>query len=422
MREKNVKKKDVNNKKTVRNKKRRKKKKVFRKIIFLLVIFLLGMGIYTLYNISKLNNKAEKLESSMPENKDFVNILAMGVDIGDPKNPNDPKRTDTMILINYNIKNDRLAMISIPRDTYIEINGRPKKINQAHAIGGVKTAVSEVEELLDLKIDYYGKIDYSGFRTLIDAMGGVDMEIERNMKYDDEGQDLHIDFKKGTTVHLDGKKAEEFFRWRKNNDGTGFVDGDIGRIRNQHQFMNKVFEKIKSPSIIPRIPSIVNTLPEYVETNMSSTDILAYAMKFARVSKENMYVKTLGGEGKYIKGISYFIYDPKASSEILGMIHNPGYTHIVKDKFNIKILNETNKVGLAKNMSENVSKKGYKNITTGNITGTDKTKIIFYGINEDTAKIIMKDFNISNVEFKKEKEGEFDVVVYLGHDHEYINN
>lgn len=421
MKERNNRNRKMNSEELKSKRKRKKKKKIFKKLLFLILLFIIGTGIYLLYNLSRLNDNSESLESSIPNNKDFVNILAMGVDIGDPKNPNDPKRTDTMMIINYNIKKDRLAIISIPRDTLIKINGNSKKINQAHAIGGVKKAVSEVEDLLNIKVDYYGKIDYSGFRKLIDSIGGVDMEITRNMKYDDYAQNLHIDFKKGTTVHMDGKKAEEFFRWRKNNDGTGFVDGDIGRIGNQQEFINKVFEKIKSPSIIPRIPGIISTLPEYVKTNMNTTDMLAYALRFSKVKHENMYVKTLGGEAKYINRISYFIYDPKANTDIISLISDVNYNNVSREKLNVKILNQTNKVGLAKDLGDSITKKGYKNIVTGNITGDKKTKIIFYGIDEETAKLLKKDFNIDNVEFNKEKKDKFDMVVLLGYDHDYIN-
>jgi anionic cell wall polymer biosynthesis LytR-Cps2A-Psr (LCP) family protein len=71
------------------------------------------------------------------------------------------------------------------------------------------------------------------------------MEISSNMNYDDDSQNLHIHFEKGETVHLDGEKAEEFFRWRKNNNGTGLAEGDLGRIENQHMFIEKVIDKLK---------------------------------------------------------------------------------------------------------------------------------------------------------------------------------
>ena len=167
----------------------------------------------------------------------------------------------------------------------IKINGKNQKINAAHAIGGVTYAVDAVEKLLGIRIDYYGKIDYEGFRKVIDAIGGVDMDITRTMDYDDPSQDLSIHFKKGTTVHLDGKKAEEFFRWRKNNDGAGLADGDLGRIENQHMFISKIMEKIKSPSIVIKIPSILSAIQNSVETNMDANDILKYGYIFATIDK-----------------------------------------------------------------------------------------------------------------------------------------
>ncbi len=86
------------------------------------------------------------------------------------------------------------------------------------------------------------------------------MYIEQDMNYDDPGQDLHIHFNKGETVHLDGKKAEEFFRWRKNNDGTGLANGDVDRIKNQQKFMNAVIDKVLSVSTITKIDSIAEIL------------------------------------------------------------------------------------------------------------------------------------------------------------------
>ena len=107
---------------------------------------------------------------------------------------------------------------------------------------------------MNIKINYIVKIDYNAFREIIDAIGGIEMKIERNMIYDDEGQNLHINFKAGEIVTLDGKKAEEFFRWRKNNDGSGFANGDLDRIENQQKFISKVVDKCTSPLILFRVP------------------------------------------------------------------------------------------------------------------------------------------------------------------------
>lgn len=185
-------------------------------VVLLVAIIVLVTGWFYFY-LAGFNNSAVQLSSDnvskIQTSGKSCNILVMGVDIGTAgsTNANDPKRTDTMILAHYNANDKKVSLVSIPRDTLININGSNQKINAAHAIGGVDSAVAAVEKLLGVKIDYYGKINYKGFDKLIDAIGGVDIDITRKMDYDDPSQDLSIHFEKGP-VHLDGKKAEEFFR------------------------------------------------------------------------------------------------------------------------------------------------------------------------------------------------------------------
>lgn len=406
----------------------KKKRKSKKGLIVLICIFVVaavaGFFYYYLLGFSKnssLGDGLASVERREAVKGEPVNILLMGVDIGNPTNKNEPKRTDTIILINYNEANEEINMVSIPRDTLVTINGRNQKINAAHAIGGVNYLINEVEELLDININYYGKIDYKGFRNIIDSIGGIDMEISQNMRYDDDSQDLHINFKKGETVHLDGKKAEEFFRWRKNNDGSGLAEGDLGRIDNQHLFIDKVIDKFKSPAIIPRIPGVMTTLPKYAETNMKPEEMIKYAYTFLRVNKENMKITTLKGDSKYIKGISYFIYSEKENRELLLALQgasNSSNKNLKIDKENIKIqiLNGTNINGLAANLSAEVKKRGYSNITTGNGEKSVKSKIILRGIDKEVIPIIKRDFGINNVEMDNYKNGDIHITVLIGED------
>lgn len=213
------------------------KRKLINFFIVLLTIIIFSgacAGSYLYFTLKSLNKDSQNLNSKNNvkpidvKGHEPVNILILGVDVGTPnsKDVNDPKRTDTMLLMNYNPDTSKVTLISIPRDTAVSINGR-RQINEAHAIGGVSESVKVVENLLHIDINYFGKIDYAGFRKIIDSIGGIDIQIPYRMDYDDPTQNLSIHFNKGETVHLNGKKAEEFFRWRKNNDGTGFADGDI---------------------------------------------------------------------------------------------------------------------------------------------------------------------------------------------------
>lgn len=422
----------------------KKKKNIFIKTIltlFTLIICLVVIGgIYFYQGISKLSEGAKEINKKFQnsgaivenidydeedEDKKSINILALGVDVGTPgvDDKNDPKRTDTMLLINYNSETDKVNVVSIPRDTLIRINGKNIKINSAHAIGGVEYAVDAVEKLLDISIDYYGKVDYEGFRKLIDSIGGIDMKIEHNMDYDDPSQNLHIHFKKGETVHLDGEKAEGFFRWRKNNDGTGLAEGDLGRIENQHVFMAKLLDKLKSPWIIPRIPAILMTLPKYCETNMSADEIIKYGFLFIRANEVSM--ERLKGEAQYLKGLSYFVYDKNDNKELLDKLHNRNISKeeisINKKEIKIKVLNATNKSGLASNYKKYLQSKGYNNINIGNTNPAKKSAIIFQNNFDNMHQDYIKtDFGITTIKNFDDKFKGFDIIVMLGEDHKYI--
>lgn len=301
----------------------KKSNKVAAFIIFVLIISCAAFYAYRyLLSFSGPSSVGEgEIKTKAVKKNEPVNLLLMGVDIGDPKSKSidDPKRTDTLILINYDPIIDEINMVSIPRDTLIKINGKNFKINSAHAIGGVNYTIEAVEQLLDLDINYYGKVDYRGFQEVIDAIGGIDMKINRRMDYDDPSQNLSIHFKKGEMAHLDGEKAEEFFRWRKNNDGTGLADGDIGRIENQHLLIEKVIDKIKSPTSAAKILPVI---PKYVETNMKPEDIIKYGYLLSRIEKDKINITTLKGDTGYIDDLSYFMYDRKQNKELLGKLHN----------------------------------------------------------------------------------------------------
>ncbi len=299
--------------------------KQLKNIGFVLLCFLIvavsGLtygGVKFYQYLNKFNTGSNVLKPDrVKDDNTPVNILLMGMDIGDGSSKsNRNKRTDTLMLINYKYKENKINIISIPRDTLIQVNGKNEKINAANVLGGVPWVVESVEQLLGLNVNYYGMVNYEGFRNIIDVIGGVDIVIKNNMDYDDITQNLHIHFTKGEKVHLDGEKAEEFFRWRKNNDGTGLAMGDLDRIENQHVFMSKVFEKMTDASIIPKIPKILDILPQYIETNMSGSDILKYGLSLKDVKSDDLVMKTLKGDVQYINGISYFIYDESKNKDI----------------------------------------------------------------------------------------------------------
>jgi len=146
-------------------------------------------------------------------------------------------RSDMMMVVRFDFDRKMVGAVSIPRDTLCTLPGyRTEKINAFHKIGGPDLAQAAVEEILpQVKIDRVMVLNFDAFMEMVDMVGGVDVYVPRDMKYDDDAADLHIDLKKGKQ-HLNGYEAMGFVRWRKNNNGRG-GDSDFERQKRQKDLM-----------------------------------------------------------------------------------------------------------------------------------------------------------------------------------------
>lgn len=239
-----------------------------------------------------------------------VNVLLLGVD-------KDGTRTDVMIMGQLNLVNDSITMIQIPRDTYVPDNGRgDKKINSAYA-SGIDSTLKEVEMVTGVKIDKYVKIDTSQFRNIIDEIGGIKYDVPIDMHYDDPAQDLHIHIDKGYQT-LDGAKAEQFVRFRQNNDGSGYPRGDVERLDAQKGFIKETMSQLFFKNTL-KIPALVSTFSKMIETNFSNGELVSYMPSVFDIKQENISIITLAGEAKYIRGGSYYVPDKLKNDELIDL-------------------------------------------------------------------------------------------------------
>ena len=420
-----------------RKRDRRKKQKRSARIqaifsVIIIVIFLLtafiGINIYSF--ISHIENE-NIIAGEEPLGNESLNILLVGMDIGDSANPTNQnaRRTDTIMLYNYNPVTKVGKIISIPRDTLIEVENAYEnnvympywKINSAYTLGGEEELIEQVEKLMELNVNYIVEINYSAFRNFIDSIGGIEMYIEQDMKYDDNKQDLHIDFKGGETVLLDGKGAEEFFRWRKNNDGTGLATGDIGRIENQQKFMSKVIEKCIKPSMIFKLPGVLNIIEKDVVTNMGGSEILSAALTLLKCDSISMH--TLEGKSEYLYGKSFLVVDKESNRELLDSLKsgNTLDNPLDRETYKIKVLNGTRVNGLAGNLQVELEKLGYKEIFTGNYNKLEKSIIL--SNNEELSKQLRSETGINRSDKNKEDEyKDYDAVIIIGEDYLVFGN
>jgi polyisoprenyl-teichoic acid--peptidoglycan teichoic acid transferase len=370
------------------------------------------------------NKKTESKKTKEEEISKSANFLVVGVDngVGDETNKNDPRRTDTMMVVHYNYKDKKYDVISIPRDTKVKINGKNHKINAAHAIGEIPLAVEAVEELLSIDIDHYVKVDTAAFREFIDALGGIEVIVDRNMYYDDSSQNLHINLKKSDQPQkLNGQQAEGFVRWRQNNDGTGYFDGDLGRIKHMQQFFGTVVDKLQSPTIITKIPSILSIFPKHIETNLNASDIMKYAMNLTKTEKSNINYHMLPGTDGYESGISYYFYDEKKNTQLNAIFTDSEYVDVNQQDIRIKIVNGTNKPGLASDFGQHINKFGFTKYDLTDGPAISESKIVIYGLEQVATEYIKKQFGIDNIEFSNVLNKFYEVEIMLGNDRDYIN-
>ncbi|MGL5206090.1 MAG: LCP family protein [Acidaminococcaceae bacterium] len=229
-----------------------------------------------------------------------TNIVVMGVD----ERSEDSGRSDTLFVVMLDPKSNNISLLSVPRDTMVRIPGRGwDKVNHAFAYGGHKLTQQTVEEFLGIQINNYVIVDFRGFKDLVDAIGGIDINVEKDMYYEDPYDNLVIDLQRGRQ-HLDGAKAIQYVRYRDE-------EGDIGRIKRQQHFMAAIYEKVTSTEILTKVPGLIKELVTMIKTDISITDMikLAKAMNKTMKDQKGLHMAMVPGEPVYIDEVSYWVPD-----------------------------------------------------------------------------------------------------------------
>jgi len=235
------------------------------------------------------------------------NMLVLGSD-----DVEGSKRSDTILFVTVELDDKCVKVLSLPRDTYVAIPGHGNhKLNSSFAFGGVELLKTTIENYLGEPILYYVVVDYSSFPKLVDAFGGVEINVKKKMHYVDRAGHLNIDFDPGLQ-HMDGTAALHYVRFRKD------ALGDIGRVHRQQQFIKALLKKAYSPAVIARLPNIAAKATDVFETNMPVTLAAALA-GFAKneLKREDIYMSTLFGNADMIDALSYWIGDPASGKEFI---------------------------------------------------------------------------------------------------------
>ncbi len=273
----------------------------------------------------------EQQNTAPPERKeDFYTILVGGMD-------NDNGGSDTNLLVAVDAKNCAINILSLPRDTLLNVSWSVKKLNNACHHGGFERTMQEVSNLLGVPVDFYVTVDMSAFVKLVDEIGGVTFNIPVDMDYDDPYQDLSIHFPAGERL-LSGEDAIKVIRWRQNNDGTGYPNADIGRIATQQAFLRAAVKQTLQLSNLDKIDDFARIIHESVSTNLKLSNLVWFGEQVFACGTDAITFHTLPGDGAgWYSGGSYYILDDEATLELINAHFNPYPYELTLDDMDILV-------------------------------------------------------------------------------------
>ena len=257
-------------------------------------------------DLDKDSSEATSLEKAVKSSK-RINVLVVGLE---------HVRTDTIMLASFDRETKEGNIISIPRDTFIDREGyidmSSKKINAIYQTEDIEGIINVVEKMFQIPIHKYVTVDYEAVVAGVDALGGVEVDIPIPMKYTDAYDDppLIIEFKPGKRL-LNGEEALKYLRFRKNDDGTGYVRGDIDRIAAQQDFVKQALKKMLSL----KLPTLIRDVYPYVKTDFSLTELMALAVDSVGFTTDKLSTEVVAGYDETVQGVSLYYPDYEKAVE-----------------------------------------------------------------------------------------------------------
>lgn len=355
---------------------RRKRERRRRRMLFYILCVFLGL---LLLVGTAYWSYTKRLPSIVADrgNPDIENILLLGVDSG----LSEGSRSDSIILFSVDKKSGSISALAIPRDTRARIPGRSgyDRINVAHAIGGPTLAVRAVEGLLGIEIDHYVRVDFAGFEALVDALGGVVIDVEKRMYYEDTVQGLKIDLQPGLQ-QLNGAKALQYVRYR---DGLGDValvnpatDEYAGRLERQLKFVRALIHQALSAKNLLNAPQLLEELRGVVLSDLSVNEALSLLMAVKDLRPSQIQTAVLPGVGEMVGGVSYWVVDPVKSRELVNRMiaRRDGMVRV-------EVLNGNGISGSAAQVADELRRRGFEVVAVGNADRFDyeTTAVIPHG-------------------------------------------
>lgn len=291
--------------------------------------------------------------------------------------------TDTIMLCAYFPQDQKVSILSIPRDTFIgddkDNTTSYDKINALYQKSPENT-LEAVRKLTGVDVRNYVVINNNALEKVIDAVGGIYFDVPIDMWYDDPTQDLHIYINKGYQL-LNGENAVKVLRFRHNNDMSTYPkeygEQDLGRMRTQREFIKAAANQILSSNNILKLNEILEIVFDNIQTNLSISELIKYIPSATEFNVENMKTEALPGVADYLGALSFFIVDENQSEQMVSSLFSLSIDEIYENKEKFAEESKSKKSNKSKKKKENViSNNTIDSITTTTSNVVDSNAIV----------------------------------------------
>ena len=344
--------------------------------------------------------------------KDKLRVLVLGLD--DSWTDNDEvytssSRSDTNIAVEIDLHTHNISVVSIPRDLWVDI---PKdgygKLNEAIADGGPERTEATIEHNLGAPpFDNYLVLNINATKEVVDAIGGLDVNVEKDMDYDDNWGHLHIHLKKGLH-HLNGDQVVGYIRYRHDEEG------DFGRMRRQRQVVQLLVKRIKDPSIIAKVPALIGVVQRNVRTNFSYSQMLALARGLQDVTPQMVHETEVPANIGWIDGESVLFADQSQAQGIMHKYLVVGFgDQFDPSTVHVKVENGSGTPGAASAMADYLRRRGFTIVETGNAKTFNNPKTKITGADQHIMGEVAKQLPVPNptIAIGPVQGGDVDIVV-----------
>jgi polyisoprenyl-teichoic acid--peptidoglycan teichoic acid transferase len=307
------------NRSTKAYKKKKRRRRNLLLLLILIFVSLISFSGYLLFQTyAAAKNSYEELEGREGKSElreepvyistDPVSVILLGIE--NYTDENDHGRSDTIMVATFNPDQQSMKLVSIPRDTLVNIpDYKEDKINHSYSIGGKEKVIETVEEFLDIPIDYYATVNFKGFTNIIDSVGGVKVDVP--FDFNDINRNWNRFYFYEGTQKLSGEEALVYARMRKQDPR-----GDFGRNERQRQIVTGVIDSLSSPKTLLKIDDIASEIGDNIETNMRMKEALAFRKKYPDFDSSSIEQLELKGYDNYIDNVYYFSVDPDNLDEV----------------------------------------------------------------------------------------------------------